>query len=360
MEYINHSDAEYRCSKVFVVDIHVNRTWGDQEERVFSTRGLKCGLSVDAVSTQGYCYWHRSHPEKARDPALRQRLETAVKAREYLGEAFLAGGTQGAMPGDSPPDLDLSGATLNGAYLAGAYMEGTILRNANLDSADLRGAWLGWADLRNANMSGAYLMGTDCHSAKLAGADIWAAHIDSGTEFTGAKWGSPPVVGPEQRGQFDKGEWSYRRLKQHYQESGEYRAAGEFYYREMECARKQKTPFQRFLWSIFFKSTMGYGERPSWALAWMAAVILLWAFVVFPLTGIVSTSGQIAPRWPPSSLRAVGEYLSLSLITFATLGYGIRYPASAWGEVLAGLEALLGVLLTSLFLVSFGKKVFRG
>ncbi len=52
--------------------------------------------------------------------------------------------------------------------------------------------------------------------------------------------------------------------------------------------------------------------------------------------------------------------LALSLVTFATLGYGNTYPASRVGEMLAGLEAMLSMVLVAMFVVSLARKYVRG
>jgi hypothetical protein len=81
---------------------------------------------------------------------------------------------------------------------------------------------------------------------------------------------------------------------------------------------------------------------------------------LLPLTGIRNPDGSVTTlSWPPS-LAMFQNGFSLSLITFVTLGYGNRYPIGPAGEFLAGLEALTGILLASIFVVSFAKKVIRG
>lgn len=261
---------------------------------------------------------------------------------------------------DSYGRLDLSGADLPGAFLAGAYLEGTILKGANLREASLGSAWLGSADLSGADLSGAHLWGTDFQFSNMKGTELWNAEINGGTQLGGVDWGDDYILASERSGRFDRGEESYRILKQHRQESGDYRTAGRFYFREMECIRKQLPRFRRLLWTVFFKSICGYGERPTWTFHWAIGVIVLWGVLLLPLGGIHNPdSSTTGFSWPPN-LTMLQNGLSLSLITFVTLGYGNRYPASAAGEFLAGFEALLGMLLASIFVVSFAKKVIRG
>jgi hypothetical protein len=132
---------------------------------------------------------------------------------------------------------------------------------------------------------------------------------------------------------FDYAETIYRTLKQYHQESGDYRTAGEFYFSELECIRKQqRSRYRRLLWTVFFKSICGDGERPTWTLRWAAGVILLWGVLVFPLCGIRNPDGSMTNlSWPPGFIT-FQHGLSLSLITFVTLGYCNRYPISPVGE----------------------------
>jgi hypothetical protein len=360
-EYINEGPPHQRCNHTFVVDEQVNLIEKPGSVKVFSTRGKKCGLEKDPKGSQGYCYWHETNPGKAQDPELRKRLEIAIHQKLYLGGAFLSGGGPGTYYEDSDGPLDLSGANMQGAFLAGAYLEGTILQGANLSEAHLESAWLGSTNLSGADLTAAHLQNTDLQFSCMKGVELWRAEINSDTQLDGVCWGDDYVLATERCSKFNRAEATYRILKQHRQESGDYRLAGEFYFREMECIRKQQpTRYKRFLWTVFFKSICGYGERPTWALRWAVGIILLWGVLLLPLAGIRNPDGSTTSlSWPPS-LSMFKHGLSLSLITFVTLGYGNRYPISAAGEFLAGFEALLGILLASIFVVSFAKKVIRG
>ncbi len=358
-EYLNPGSSKLRCNYIFIVDEQLNLVGLAGLVRVFSTRGKKCGLEADPKGSQGYCYWHESDPHKAQDQTLRSRLEVAVSQKAYLGGAFLSGGGRGTYLVDSDGPMDLSGANLQGAFLAGAYFEGTVLKGTNLREAHLQGAWFGSADLSGSDLTSAHLWNADLQFSSLENAELWESEINSDTRLDGVYWGEDFVLGTEKGGRFDCAEATYRKLKQHRQENGDYRIAGEFYFREMECIRKQLKRSKRVLWTIFYKSICGYGERPTWTLRWATTIILLWG-VLLALAGIHNPDGSTTSlSWPPS-LSMFQNGLSLSLITFVTLGYGNRYPISPTGEFLAGFEALCGILLASIFVVSFAKKVIRG
>jgi len=358
-EYLNPGPPQRRCKYIFIVDEDVNLTGKAGSVRVLSTRGKKCGLETNLKASQHHCYWHESDPSKAQDQTLRSRLEAAIKQKNYLGGAFLSGGGPGTRLVDSDGPMDLSGANLQGAFLAGAYLEGTVLKGTNLREAHLQNAWFGSADLSSSDLTSAHLWNADLQFSSLEDAELWEAEINGGTRLDGVYWGRNFVLGTEKGGRFDCAEATYRKLKQHQQENGNYRTAGEFYFREMECIRKQLKRSKRVLWTVFYKSICGYGERPTWTLRWAMAIILLWG-ILLPLAGIRNPDGSTTSLSWPLSLAMFQNGLSLSLITFVTLGYGNRYPISPAGEFLAGFEALSGILLGSIFVVSFAKKVIRG
>lgn len=358
-EYLNPGPSKRRCNYTFIVEEQVNLVREAGGVRVFFTRGKKCGLATDPKGSQGYCYWHESDTTKAQDQTLRTRLESAVKQKAYLGGAFLSGGGPGTYLVDSDGPMDLSGANLQGAFLAGAYLEGTILKGTNLREAHLQGAWFGSADLSGSDLTSAHLWNADLQFSSLEDTELWEIEINMDTRLDGVYWGKNFILGTEKAGRFDCAEATYRKLKQHRQESGDYRIAGEFYFREMECIRKQLKRAKRVVWTIFYKSLCGYGERPTWTLRWATAIVLLWGMLL-AFAGIHNPDGSTTSlSWPPS-LAMFQHGLSLSLITFVTLGYGNRYPISPSGEFLAGFEALSGILLASIFVVSFAKKVIRG
>lgn len=353
-EYINDGPSGQRCEFIFLVDEHVNLVTKPGSVRVFSARGKKCGLQRDSGGT--YCFWHTTDPEKFSKRDFRKELQQLVQENAYLGGTYISG--EGYSVSYGP--VDLSGLNLQGAFLAGAFLEGSCLSGTNLREAHLQQAFAAYADLSCADLTDAHLWGTDFQSSKLAMTELNRAEIDGNTRLDGVAWSKDYVLPNEKLGKFDSAETTYRMLKQHRQGAGDYHAAGEFYFREMECKRKQLPVYRQLLYTLFLKSTCGYGERPTWSLRWAAAIILLWGLLIFPLAGIHNPDGTTTSLSWAAAPAAFQRGLSLSLITFATLGYGNRYPAGPAGEFLAGFEALLGMLMVSIFVVSFAKQVIRG
>ena len=58
------------------------------------------------------------------------------------------------------------------------------------------------------------------------------------------------------------------------------------------------------------------------------------------------------------NLRIPGCSVYFSVVTFTTLGYG-DMVALGWGKAIAVVEAFVGVFLSSMFLLTFVKKMIR-
>jgi hypothetical protein len=95
----------------------------------------------------------------------------------------------------------------------------------------------------------------------------------------------------------------------------------------------------------------GYGAIPWLLFAWMAALVLLFGLAIFPWIGVSDSA---------ATSYSVVDGMALSLVSFATLGYGNRFPASRLGEMLGGLEAMLSMILVAMFVVSLTRKYVRG
>lgn len=96
-----------------------------------------------------------------------------------------------------------------------------------------------------------------------------------------------------------------------------------------------------------------YGESPKrvlWNCFW---ILLISTFIVFGLE-IAVGSGQEA-----NSLTVFINSGYFSVVTFTTLGYGDFYPEEVWGQLCASCISLLGLIYSSLFMVSVVRKYSR-
>ena len=205
-------------------------------------------------------------------------------------------------------------------------------------------------------------------------------HIqDERCAHSDVEWSRPKIryVLPDScRPTFADCEAIYRQLKLNYQESGDYQTAGEFFVREMECKRaqmvKDSEPRLKRCWPALMYFLCGYGERPSWIAAWALVLVALfgffhgWAGIISHYTGEYRIGPGIAwPTWGHigetiwAGFTAWLTCLYFSVITFTSLGYADLAPAPGVGRALAGVEAALGIVIMSLFLICVVRKYSR-
>ncbi len=273
-----------------------------------------CGLPSEprCGETPQHCYWHCTchdvTSEKRTSPDLKSRLEQAVQ---------------------------------DGAHLEGAFLWGAQLQRANLWAAHLQNAVLMEAQLQGARLS----------DAQLDGAALHRISIDRSTQCESTVWGTPK----EEKDQL----WAhaaavFHTLREHYRETGNERRMEHFYVREARARHlAQRTWPRRAAWHLH-RLLWGYGAIPWLLFAWMAFIVLLFGLLIFPAIGIH------LPHPTSSVSHSLLDGLALSLVTFATLGYGNTYPASRLGEILAGIEAMSAMVLVAMFVVSLTRKYVRG
>ena len=162
-------------------------------------------------------------------------------------------------------------------------------------------------------------------------------------------------------------------MKQSYQRYGDYSTAGKFYYREMECKRKEMGFFRGQFWNISYRVLCGYGENPLRVFGFSVIFILLFAVLYF-FSGIMlvgaelSTHTMINYDLNISNANLSGIDYSLfkdflwccytSVITFTTLGYGDVHPIGC-SRLFAAIGSALGIFMTALFIFVFGRKMLR-
>ncbi|MBA7506595.1 hypothetical protein ES706_05287 [subsurface metagenome] len=259
--------------------------------------------------------------------------------------------------------LDLKGIILLGSHLWGAHLEGADLLDAHLEGANLLGAHLEGADLWDAHLegtelSGAHLAGADLTDAHLAGADLTDAHLEganlsganfsSDTNLRNVDWGNY-ILKDEKEENFAAAAVTYRQLKMWHTNAGMYDTAALFYYREMEAKRKalswKKEPHLK-LWGWIMRLLCGYGEKPYRVVA-SAATIIFGLAAAYHLWGSFNTSSSL-------------DTLYYSAVSFTALGYGRWAPQpEGWAKGMGAAEAIIGVFMMALFLITFVRKMTR-
>ncbi|GAI08573.1 unnamed protein product, partial [marine sediment metagenome] len=217
-------------------------------------------------------------------------------------------------------DAHLEGAYLFDAYLEGAYLLDTHLEGANLSSAHLEGAYL------------------------------FDAKFSPDTKLEDADWGNY-ILGWEKKGHFGIAEGVYRCLKLWYTTAGMYDIAAKFYYREKEANRKGLKLFSKSSWNHrlaaeFMRAVFGYGEQ------WLNILFLI-AVVIFGLAAAYYF-------WGSFSSSSFWDTLYYSAVSFTALGYGQWAPQpTGWAKVAGAAEAIIGVFMMALLLVTFVRKWTR-
>lgn len=155
----------------------------------------------------------------------------------------------------------------------------------------------------------------------------------------------------------------YRRLKQSYQRYGDYSTAGEFYFQEMECKRKQFGFFRRQFWNIFYRGFCGYGEKPFNAISVSILIIIGFAVIYFYSGILILGKGTINYNlnFDSFDLLSIKEFLwclYMSTNAFTTMGYGDVQPIG-WSRFFATIESGIGIFMTALFIFVFTRKMLR-
>jgi len=264
--------------------------------------------------------------------------------------------------------------------LESADLRGTILLNANFQGAELscakfgreedenfRPAALENTDFRNAylfrtNFIGCYFYGTKLEGAFIRGADIFDAHLEE------VDWGNYKI-GEEEKKDFYSAVHYYRRLKVWYTQKGYYDIAAKFYYREKEARRKSIQNIMHMLlkqrecrtllklllkqdggwtllWLWIYRLLCGYGEKTLRIIGWTSLVIFGLAAAYY--------------FWGSFSSSSFWDTLYYSATSFSALGYGNWAPQpTGWAKGMGAAEAIIGVSMMALFLVTFVRKMTR-
>ncbi len=364
-----------------------NQGCGHQFELPIKPRDT-CNREIEARCQEHpqRCYWHCACQvianEKRFGPPLKERLETDAAADLYFEGIHL---DYAKLPGAELPKVMLAKSSLRGAILtdgqlAAANLCGTDLRDAHLERARLKraglrearldGVYLQEADLRHADLGGgltvqdalladADLRGAYLEHAHLQGSGLLRIRLDRWTRCETTEWGTPrdafEVAESAEGRPREITRWLcqkavFQLLREHYRETGNHEREDHFAVREARCRHLALPGWKRWTTWKIHQILWGYGVMPWLLLGWMAAVVLLFGVAVFPRVGIADGYSVCHQVW---------QGVALSLVTFATLGYGNLHPASIGGEVWAGVESILAMVFVSMFVVSLARKYVR-
>ena len=142
----------------------------------------------------------------------------------------------------------------------------------------------------------------------------------------------------------------YRMARKQYEMSGESAACARVYILENDTKLKE-SHFLKNVSLKVYKTLSNYGESPGRVALWAAAIILLCA-ALYTFTGISSSISE-------HPVHSFWVSLYYSVVTFTTLGYGDFSPPSTIARIVSASEAVAGLLLTSLFMVTVVRKYSR-
>nr|WP_274612165.1 potassium channel family protein [Vibrio vulnificus] len=154
-----------------------------------------------------------------------------------------------------------------------------------------------------------------------------------------------------------------------FSESGVNDEASKLYIEECDINRKEAKGFVKVKLH-FYKFLSNYGESPWFVLFWIAIVIVLWAFfyslfdINLPSGGIFNCDLSVVDNIRCSEIASTQEphpltYIYFSFVTFTTLGYGDYSPVEGGARFFASAQALIGLILSSLFIATFIRKFSR-
>jgi hypothetical protein len=160
-----------------------------------------------------------------------------------------------------------------------------------------------------------------------------------------------------------------------YDLDGDHKAASRMFIHEKNTEKLAGSFLEKVI-LFSHKYTSYYGEMPILVCVYILAVILISSYAFYssgtsdfcPAINIVNEAVTIGPETAVTSehviscsskLDNIGDSIYMSFVTFTTLGYGEITPVNIVGKVTSILLSILGVLLTSLFMVTFVRKYSR-
>lgn len=142
----------------------------------------------------------------------------------------------------------------------------------------------------------------------------------------------------------------FQGCRRQFELTGDTTSAGEIFILENDYRLGEAKGFEKsFL--FLFKILSSYGESPT-RVAVSAGIVIISCAVLYYFGGIYSSkSGTVVYSLTTSAY--------FSVVTFTTLGYGDYSPAIIFTRIVASFQAISGLLLTSLFLVTIVRKYSR-
>jgi hypothetical protein len=239
----------------------------------------------------------------------------------------------------------LKHATFQDGKIHDCFFEDTDITHSNFKNASLNNCSIENADATGALLSGASLVNCNFSNTKIRDINFSTVLTDQTTTFS-------KKLQDETDKNFHIASVEYKQIKEMYKNSSLHSQADYYHYREMVARRKNIKWYNpmRVLNFIFADLTCKYGTSITRIVLWIAGVVTAFA-------GIFWAHQNVLYHNTPTMLSFL-DSMYFSLITFATVGYGDIHPVGTY-RMLAGIEGLLGVILTSLFTVIVARRIIR-
>jgi hypothetical protein len=263
-------------------------------------------------------------------------------------------------------DVDFRGASLLSADLQEASFDGVDLRDGDLEVANLENATFTNCDLRGASLQEAQFDQCIFENVRISRRTSFDPPVYYARELTTA------ADDQEYRELAQAAIWSYREIYSLNEDNALPYEARAFYLREKNMRRRlawHEGNYSHALTAEGSRWVTGYGMSP-WRVLGTATVVIIGSALLYPTVGGLRTTVNEGTRksitWhikdPSKASRFFLVFVLLrslyfSVITFTTLGYGDIEPVGTAARTVAGIESLLGALLTALLVFVLSRRI---
>ncbi|WP_136468994.1 pentapeptide repeat-containing protein [Flagellimonas onchidii] len=264
-------------------------------------------------------------------------------------------------------------------------------KSANLYNVDLSNSTIRYSDLSDSNMIQANLKNVNFYLSPLRNVDIdfstkfgldynWKVFQPKGKILLNEKivrdkpkyfYDDEDEEFKDRSDEYNHTASVYRELKLSAKRKGLYELGGVFHFHEQKCLRKafqsDKYSHTKFAWKLLNEIITGYGEKPF--RTFLISLLVIFSFSFTFLFFGFNYFGEPEPRMVKRELAlSLDELIPtfndlalsfyMSTVTFTTLGYGDAHPIGLT-KIFAGIEALLGIILISMFVVTISRVTIR-
>lgn len=246
--------------------------------------------------------------------------------------------------------IHFEGAVLKHATFQDGKIHDCFFEEADLSHSNFKNASLNTCSFQNADASGMLLSGASLVNCNFTEAQIH--DINFSTVLTDQTTLFSKKFDDEKEKNYHIASVQYKQIKEMYKNSSLHAQADYYHYREMVSRRNSMKWYNPFRWLnfIFGDLTCKYGTSISRILIWIAAIVTGFAGIFWIIQDVLYHN-------TPTILSFL-DSMYFSLITFTTIGYGDIHPIGNY-RILAGLEGMIGVILTSLFTVIVARRIIR-